>query len=34
VFREEQVKEMGGMFPERLVSQYVNISANKENGIG
>ena len=21
------------MFPERLVSQYVNISANKENGI-
>jgi len=25
---------MGGMFPERLVSQYVNVSANKENGIG
>lgn len=22
------------MFPERLVSQYVNITANKENGMG
>ena len=33
VYREDMVKEIGGMIPERMVSQYVNLSANKENGI-
>ena len=33
VYREDMMKEAGGMIPERMVSQYVNISANKENGM-